>query len=321
MVKNGEELAIARDVIELQIEGLRALSDSLSTGFEKTVALMAAANGRVIVSGVGKSGHVARKIAATLASTGKPAMFIHATEASHGDLGMITREDVILMLSKSGETSEIGDLLGYAARFSIPLAAITAGETSTLAKAADAVILLPPAAEASTQLPAPTTSTTMMMATGDAIAVALLKRRGFSTSEFQNFHPGGKLGAALKRVCDLMHHDRELPLCQEDTLVSDAIALSSEAKFGCVGIVDKDGRLAGIFTDGDVRRVFCDNVSAAPIASVMTPNPRTIKAETLAGEALALLSAARITALFVVDDANKPVGLLHVHDCLSSGVL
>lgn len=321
MGKNGKELAIAREVIDLQIEGLRALSDSLDAGFEQTVSLIAKASGRVIVSGVGKSGHIARKIAATLASTGKPAIFIHATEASHGDLGMITNEDVILVLSKSGETSEIGDLLGYAARFSIPLAAITAGKNSTLAKAADAVILLPPAAEASTQLPAPTTSTTMMMAAGDAIAVTLLKQRGFSTSEFQNFHPGGKLGAALKRVSDLMHHDRELPLCEQDTLVRDAITLSSEAKFGCVGVVDKKGCLAGIFTDGDVRRVFGDNVSSAPISSVMTSNPRTIKADTLAGEALAMLSAARITALFVVDDANKPIGLLHVHDCLSSGVL
>ncbi|MGE0409980.1 MAG: SIS domain-containing protein [Amphiplicatus sp.] len=316
-----DPLATARDVIAAEIEGLRRLSDTLNGGFLEVARLLDGASGRVMVTGIGKSGHVARKIAATLASTGKPATFIHPAEASHGDLGMITRADAILALSKSGETSELRDLLAYAKRFSIPVAALTCGAGSTLDRAADATWLLPPAPEACGETRAPTTSTTMMMAAGDAIAVALLRARGFTADDFQGFHPGGNLGAALRRVSDMMHVGPALPICDETTPIEQAVALMTKARFGCVGIVDGKKRLAGILTDGDLRRLFGRNVAGQPISAVMTKNPRTVRPDTLAGEALAILSAGRITSLFVIDEKGAAIGLLHVHDCLSSGVL
>lgn len=314
-------LATARDVIATEIAGLGALARSLDGGFLDAARILGAVKGRIIVTGMGKSGHVARKIAATLASTGAPALFVHPAEASHGDLGMIVRDDAVLALSKSGETEELRALLAYAARFAIPVVAITAGRTSTLARAARAAIVLPPAAEACGETRAPTTSTTMMMAAGDALAVALLRARGFTANDFQDFHPGGNLGAALRRVSDLMHHGRETPLCRETTPLAEAVALLSTAGFGCVGAVAADGTLAGILTDGDLRRRFGQDLSGKTIAEVMTRHPRTVSPRTLAGEALAELSGRKITALFVVDDAGRPVGLLHVHDCLASGVL
>ncbi|MBY0422073.1 MAG: KpsF/GutQ family sugar-phosphate isomerase [Parvularculaceae bacterium] len=270
---------------------------------------------------MGKSGHVARKIAATLASTGKPAAFVHPAEASHGDLGMITSQDCLLALSKSGETAELGDLLAYAKRFAIPVAALTFARGSTLDRAADVSLILPSAPEACDEFHAPTTSTTMMMAAGDAIAVALLRARGFTALEFHGFHPGGRLGAALRRVGDLMHRDRELPLCPETTPVGEAVAKLSAAGFGIIGAVDADRRLAGVLTDGDLRRLFGRDIKNQPIGAVMTRNPKTVLAETLAGEALALLNQGRITALFVVDADGRVAGLLHVHDCLKIGVL
>ena len=314
-------LEIAREVIRTESAGLNELAQSLGPEFLGLCRLLEAAQGRVIVTGMGKSGHVARKIAATLASTGKPASFVHPAEASHGDLGMITSMDAILALSKSGETDELRDILAYAKRFAIPLAAITCDRDSTLARAADAPLILPTAQEACGETGAPTTSTTMMMAAGDAIAVALLRSRGFSASDFRGFHPGGKLGAALRRVSDLMHGDRELPLCGEDICVADAVAQLSQAGFGCIGVIDRAGRLTGVLTDGDVRRLFGKNVSSEPIRSVMTRNPHTVRPDTLAGEALSMLNNGRITALFVVNGERKAVGLLHVHDCLKSGVV
>ncbi|MFQ5562848.1 MAG: SIS domain-containing protein [Parvularculaceae bacterium] len=314
-------LDIARQVIALEIAGLSALKDSLDPSFAELVDLLKAASGRIIVTGMGKSGHVARKIASTLSSTGAPALFVHPGEASHGDLGMISASDAILALSKSGETEELGDLLAYAARFSIPVAAIVGRAESTLARAADAALILPNADEACGETRAPTTSTMMMMAAGDALAVALLRDKGFTASDFHGFHPAGNLGAALRRVRAMMHGPDELPLCLESALVSDAVKALEEGGFGCVGLLDADGSLSGILTDGDLRRLFGQDIMQKTAAAVMTKKPKTVEPDTLAGDALALLSRGKITALFVVDEQNKPIGLLHVHDCLSSGVL
>lgn len=311
---------IARGVLDLEIKGLEALRDSLGAGFEETVALLKAARGRIIVTGMGKSGHVAHKIASTFSSTGAPALYVHPAEASHGDLGMIARDDVILALSKSGETPELRDLLSYAVRFSIPVAAMTSGAKSALAKAAKALIILPKADEACRETRAPTTSTTMMMAAGDALAIALLREKGFTASDFHGFHPGGNLGAALRRVKDLMHDLSATPLCPESATTKEAVEILNQGGFGCVGLLDDDGRLTGILTDGDLRRKFGGIDPASPVRAVMTKSPKTVTPEALAGDALALLSRSKITAVLVVED-GRPVGLLHVHDCLSTGVL
>ncbi len=316
-----DHLSIAREVLRAEARSLDTLAASLGEEFVRLCRLLEAATGRIIVTGIGKSGHVARKIAATLASTGKPASFVHPAEASHGDLGMITPGDAILALSKSGETLELRDILAYAKRFAIPLGAITFERESTLCRTADAALILPPEPEACSETSAPTTSTTMMMAAGDAIAVALLRGRGFTARDFQGFHPGGTLGAALRRVEDLMHRDREIPLCAEQTRIADAVAKLSAAGFGCIGVVSASGILTGVLTDGDLRRLFGRDIQDLPISSVMTRHPRTVTPDTLAAEALAMLSQGRITALFVVDGAGRAIGLLHVHDCLRSGVL
>ena len=311
---------IAREVIALEIAGLNALKASLDGGFTAVVGLLGAAEGRIIVTGMGKSGHVAHKIASTFASTGAPATFVHPGEASHGDLGMISSKDVILALSKSGETAELRDLLAYAARFSIPLAAITCVEGSTLEKAATACLILPKATEACGETRAPTTSTTMMMASGDAMAVALLRKRGFTADDFQGFHPGGNLGAALRRVRDLMHPAEKLPLVKMSASLPEAVKTISAGGFGCVGVVDDAGALQGIITDGDLRRQLETGLAKKTAAEVMTKSPQTAAPDTLAGDVLALLSREKITALFVVEN-EQPIGLVHVHDCLSTGVL
>ncbi len=311
---------VARDVLALEIEGLEALRASLDDNFEKTVGLLRGVKGKIIATGMGKSGHVARKIAATLSSTGAPAIFVHPGEASHGDLGMMAREDGVLALSKSGETPELSDLLAHARRFSIPVAAITFGVNSTLANTATTRIILPEAREACGETRAPTTSTTMMMAIGDAIAVALLRDKGFSASDFHGFHPRGNLGAALRRVSDMMHGPERLPICIDTAPLADAVRAINNGGFGCVGIVNRDGALVGMLTDGDLRRAFGAAASTTPVGDIMTKTPKTVSPETLAGDALALLSRDKITALFVTTD-GKPVGLLHVHDCLSTGVL
>ncbi|MBI1365940.1 MAG: KpsF/GutQ family sugar-phosphate isomerase [Alphaproteobacteria bacterium] len=313
-------LDIAREVLGIEIAGLEALREGLDAGFVETLELLKSASGRIIVTGMGKSGHVAHKIASTFSSTGAPALYVHPGEASHGDLGMIARGDVVLALSKSGETAELGDLLAYAHRFSIPVAAITCRPDSTLARAAAAVIALPNANEACGETQAPTTSTTMMMALGDALAVALLRDKGITASEFHGFHPGGNLGAALRRARDMMHGLEATPLCRDSASVGEAVAILNAGGFGCVGLVGEDGTLTGILTDGDLRRQFGKARPDAPVREVMTKSPKTIGPMTLAGDALAILSKGKITALFVVED-RKPVGLLHVHDCLSTGVL
>jgi len=313
-------LQTAQEVLELEIIGLEALKEALSGSFAEAVDILKSARGRIVVSGMGKSGHVARKIAATISSTGSPAIFVHPGEASHGDLGMISSDDVILALSKSGETKELSDLLGYAARFSIPVAAITAQANSTLARAARAALILPQAREACSETLAPTTSALMMMAAGDALAIALLRERGFTADEFQGIHPGGNLGAALRRASDLMHDADKLPLAAPETPLNEIAEIISDGGFGCVGIVDNVGELVGMITDGDLRRNFRADLAKKTARDIMTRTPRTAPPEALAGDILAVMSREKITALFVVKE-SKPVGLIHVHDCLSIGVL
>jgi arabinose-5-phosphate isomerase len=314
------DLAVARRVIRAEIDGLEQLARALDGAFGLALDLCAGARGRIIVTGIGKSGHVARKIAATLASTGTPAQFVHAAEASHGDLGMIGVDDVILALSNSGESAELADVLAYSRRFEIPLVAITGGRGSTLSEAADAVLLLPRAAEACPMGLAPTTSTTIMMAIGDALAIALLERKGFSSTDFQLFHPGGRLGRRLLRVGDIMHDGDRVPLVGPDAAMSEAILVMSAKSFGCVGVRGADGRLVGVITDGDLRRHMDDGLLARNVVEVMHREPKTITAGHLAAEALGVMNRFAITALFVVDEAMRPAGFLHMHDCLRAGV-
>jgi len=314
------DLAVARRVIGAEIVGLEQLARTLEAGFGVALDLCAAVRGRLIVTGIGKSGHVARKIAATLASTGTPAQFVHAAEASHGDLGMIGVDDAILALSNSGGSNELADIIAYSRRFKIPLVAITGGRGSTLAEAADVVLLLPSAAEACPMGLAPTTSTTMMIALGDALAIALLERKGFSLADFHLFHPGGKLGRRLLRVGDIMHVDDEVPLVSPGALMSEAILVMSAKSFGCVGVCGTDGRLVGVITDGDLRRHMDDGLLSRSVAEIMHYEPKTITAAHLAAEALGVMNRFAITALFVVDDRQRPAGFLHMHDCLRAGV-
>jgi arabinose-5-phosphate isomerase len=314
------DLVVARRVIRAEIAGLERLAEMLDGAFEAAVATCAAVRGRIIVAGVGKSGHIARKIAATLASTGTPAQFVHPVEASHGDLGMIGSEDAILALSNSGETAEFADIVAYSRRCNIPLIAITGGARSTLAAAADTVLLLPAAAEACPMGLAPTTSTTMMAALGDALALALLERKGFSSADFQLFHPGGRLGRRLMRVRDIMHQENEVPLVSPNAPMSEAILIMTARSFGCVGVSGREGRLIGVITDGDLRRHMGDSLLQQTVGAVMHRNPKTITPAALAADALGLMNRFAITSLFVIDNDGRPVGFLHMHDCLRAGV-
>ena len=316
------DIDVARQVLALEAAGLRALAASLDESFAAAVDLLAAASGRVVVSGMGKSGLVARKIAATLASTGTPALFVHPAEASHGDLGMIVAGDALLTLSNSGETAELADLVAHGHRFGVPMVAITGRAESSLAQAAAVTLLLPAAREACPMGLAPTTSTTLQLALGDALAVALLTRRGFGPSEFRTFHPGGRLGAKLRRVRDFMHDGAAMPLAGPDTPMHAALLVMTEKRFGCLGVVGPDGRLAGMLTDGDLRRAMGPGLLDRRAGELMTANPRTIGPDTLAGDALREMTASErpITTLFVVDHDRRPVGILHIHDLLRSGV-
>jgi arabinose-5-phosphate isomerase len=316
------DLEVAQSVLNTEAAGLRALAASLTASFTAAVDLLAGAIGRVVVSGMGKSGLVARKVAATLASTGTPALFVHPADASHGDLGMIVPGDAVLVLSNSGETTELADLVAHSRRFALPLVAITARPASTLAKAADVALVLPVAQEACPMGLAPTTSTTMQMALGDALAVALLTRRGFTASDFHQIHPGGRLGARLRRVRDLMHQGDAVPLAPPDTPMDRALLLMTERHFGCLGVIDAAGRLIGIVTDGDLRRAMGPDLLSRQVDEIMTRTPRTITADALAGEALHAMNARDrpITALFVVDAANHALGILHIHDLVRAGI-
>jgi arabinose-5-phosphate isomerase len=296
-----------------------ALQSDLGASFASAADLIRNAKGRLIVTGLGKSGHIGRKIAATFASTGTPAFFVHAAEAGHGDLGMITADDVIMALSWSGEQPEMKNLITYAKRFRIPLIAMTAESESTLSKAADIALTLPKAREACPHNLAPTTSSLMMLALGDALAIALLEGRGFTSVDFSVLHPGGKLGAMLKFARDLMHSGDAMPLKPLGTRMSDALVEMSSKGFGCVGIVDARGSIVGIVTDGDLRRHMRPDLMTALVDDVMTRNPKTIPRDLLASEALEILNSSKITAL-IVTDANRPVGIVHLHDILRAGV-
>lgn len=312
-------LGSARRVLEIEAQALSALAGQLNGDFARSVELLAQVSGRVIVSGMGKSGHIARKIAATFASTGTPALFVHPGEASHGDLGMIARHDAVLALSNSGNTAELADIIAYTRRFQIPLIAMTGRANSQLAEQADVCLLTAAAPEACPLGLAPTTSTTMMLGLGDALAVALLERRGFSHEDFQVLHPGGSLGARLLRVADLMHEAGRLPLCRAETPMSEAILVMSAKQFGCIGIVDAEGRLTGIITDGDLRRHMGPDLLGLRAAEVMTSSPKTIRARALAAEALQVMDEHKITTLFVVEE-GRPSGLIQLYDCLRAGV-
>ena len=313
------DIAEARRVLETEAAALAALAGGLDGAFGRALDLLAAATGRIVVTGMGKSGLVGRKIAATLASTGSPALFVHPAEASHGDLGMITKADAILALSNSGETPELSDILGYARRFAIPLVAVTSRAASTLARHADVALVLPAAPEACPMGLAPTTSTTLMLALGDAVAVALLARKGFTATDFRVFHPGGRLGQRLRHVRDVMHRGAEVPLAPETTRMDEALVRMTAGRFGCLGLTDAEGRLSGIITDGDLRRHMEPGLLSRRAAEVMTRTPRTIGPDSLAAEALREMNERRITALFVVED-GRPAGILHVHDLLRAGV-
>lgn len=313
-----QDIAHGKAVLAQEIKGLEALADSLGDKFAAAVSLIAEIKGRVIVTGMGKSGHVAKKIAATMASTGTPAHFVHPGEASHGDMGMITKDDVVLALSNSGETAELADVIAYCKRFSIPLVGVARRQGSMLVEAADIAVVLPEIPEAC-DTGAPTTSTTMMIALGDAISVALVKRRGFSKQDFGVFHPGGKLGKAFIRVSDLMHGDNELPLVQEDEIMRDVLLVMTSKRFGCAGVVGKNNKLSGIITDGDLRRHMHQNLLESIAKNVMKANPHTIRPQALAAEALAIMNQHSITSLFVTE-ADSPVGIIHIHDCLRAGV-
>ncbi len=314
----------AQRALDLELDGLRQLRAALDHGLARQMEdagrLMSAVKGRVIVCGMGKSGHIGRKIAATLASTGTPSSFVHPAEASHGDLGMITGNDCVLMLSNSGESQELKDVLEYCARFSVPMIAITAAGESTLGRAADVVLLLPKAQEACPNGQAPTTSTLLQLALGDALAVALLEEKGFTSDHFRNFHPGGKLGAQIKHAADIMHREERLPLVKMGSPVSAAILEINDKRFGCVGVTDANGTLVGLVTDGDLRRNLRPGIETIAVDDIMTHNPKTIHGGMLAGEVIAFINEKQITAIFVVDARGKPEGLIHIHDLLRLGV-
>jgi len=313
------DLAAGRRVLQLESRALWCLAQELDVGFTRAVDILDCAKGRIVVSGMGKSGHIGNKIAATLASTGAPAIFVHPAEASHGDLGMITRDDALLVLSNSGETTELSDMVHFSRRYEIPLIAIVGRANSTLAESADVALIMADEPEAGTLGLAPTTSTTMTLALGDALAVALFERKQFTESDFHVFHPGGKLGQSLVRVRDIMHGEADLPLVGPDMLMSEVLIIITAKRFGCVGVVDESGDLLGIVTDGDLRRNLADDLLERTAGDLMTIQPQTIHEDALAAEAVRVMNANEITGLFVTDDA-RPVGILHIHDCLRAGI-
>lgn len=318
---NNGDLAAASRVFDYAVEAIEQLRSVLNGEFVSAVGAMFATKGRVIVSGMGKSGHIGRKIAATLASTGTPAHFVHPAEASHGDMGEVTPHDVLLMLSWGGETAELFDLITYAKRFRIPLIGMASNPDSTLIRASDIKLTLPKVREACPMGMAPTTSTTLMMVVGDALAVALMERRGFSPDQYRNFHPGGSLGRALVRVSDLMH-SADMPLVAPDVSVQQALLKMAAGRMGCVGVVDPAGDLIGIVTDGDIRRNLVRDLVDRSAGEIMTKNPRVVHPEQLAAEALAFMNELKITQVLVLpsDGSRKPLGMLHIHDCLQAGV-
>lgn len=309
--------------LDLERQGLASLETMLkgplSGPFANAVSILSRCTGRVIVTGMGKSGHIGQKVAATFASTGTPAYFVHPSEASHGDLGMITGEDVIVAFSWSGETVELSNIITYASRFAVPLISITSNDDSALGKASEVALVLPCAKEACPHGLAPTTSTVMQLALGDALAIALLESKGFTAGDFKIFHPGGQLGANLKFVSDVMHQGERLPLAEVSTNMGDALLIMTEKSFGCLGAISDDGQLKGIVTDGDLRRNMGPELLSKPIGDIMTRNPKTVPPDMLASAALELINSSNITALFVVEN-HRPVGIIHIHDLLRAGI-
>jgi arabinose-5-phosphate isomerase len=322
-------LASATRTISIQTDGLRQLekvlvandkASAFSSRFVEAVEAIRACQGRVIVTGMGKSGHVGRKIASTLASTGTPASFVHPAEASHGDLGMVTQADIILALSWSGEARELADIIAHSRRFKVPLIALTSNATSALGRQADIPLIFPKAKEACPNGQAPTTSTTLQMVTGDALAIALLEARGFSADDFRMFHPGGKLGAQLAFVKTVMHSGDALPLVDDTKILSDVISVMSAKRYGALIVTDAQGRLAGIVTDGDLRRNMGHDLPSKPISELMSRNPHTVREDQLAAEALEILNARGVTMLIVVDADKRPIGIVHIQELLRLGV-
>ena len=318
-----EAVASATRTVQLETEGLGALEAALrgelAGSFALAVAAIRACRGRVIVTGMGKSGHIGLKVAATLSSTGTPAYFVHPSEASHGDLGMITPQDLILAFSWSGETVELGNIVSYSRRFAVPMIAVTSNAESTLAGAAEVVLALPQSKEACPNGLAPTTSTVMQLALGDCLAIALLESKGFTARDFKALHPGGQLGARLKFVTDLMHKGERLPLVTPEMVMAEAIVVMTEKALGCLGVIGDDGRLAGIITDGALRRHMDNGLLSLRAGDIMTAGPKTASPDLMASAALELINASKITALFVVED-GRPVGIVHIHDLLRAGV-
>lgn len=315
------DISSAKQTIEKEIDALRVMENSFDDNLHQALDLLENTKGRVIVTGMGKSGHIARKIAATFASTGTPSFFVHPAEASHGDLGMFTKNDTVIAISNGGESKELSDILVFCKRFGIPLISITKNPESSLGKAGDILLRLPDCGEACPLGLAPTSSTTATLVMGDVLAVALMERKGFSKTDYKQRHPGGKLGAVLRKVSDLMHKGDEMPLVSSDTSMQEALLVMTSKMLGCVGITDKTGRLEGIITDGDLRRCMSQNILTQKVSDVMTRNPKTIAPDVLAVEALNTMNntGKGITQLFVIDN-DKPVGIIHIHDCLRAGV-
>jgi len=317
-----KDIVAARKAIDLEVEALEMMKRDLDESFTKALNVIQKCKGRLIVTGMGKSGHIGRKMAATFASTGTPSFFVHPGEASHGDLGMLTSDDVVLAISNGGESKELSDILMYCKRYHIPLIAMTKNPDSTLGKAGDYLLRLPNDGEACPLGLAPTSSTTATLVMGDILAIALMERKGFSETDYKRRHPGGKLGAMLCKVSDLMHSGDEMPVIDEDALMQDALIVMTEKMLGCVGIINKKGELIGMITDGDLRRWMSPNLISEKVSTVMTKNPKTISPDVLASEAVYVMNntGRGITNLFAVQD-GKPVGLIHIHDCLRAGVV
>ena len=318
---NEQDIASAKRTIEKEIEALKIMENEFDENLTKALDLMQNTKGRVIVTGMGKSGHIGRKISATLASTGTPSFFVHPGEASHGDLGMLTTDDTVLAISNGGESKELSDILVYCKRFGIPLIAMTKNPDSSLGKAGDILLKLPNDGEACPLGLAPTSSTTATLVLGDVLAVALMERKGFSKTDYKQRHPGGKLGAILQKVSDLMHTGDDMPLVSEDTSMQDALLVMTSKMLGCVGVTSRNGELLGIITDGDLRRWLSTDLLHKKAGDIMTRNPRTTAPDVLAAEALKIMNTTGkgITQLFVIQD-DKPVGIIHIHDCLRAGV-
>lgn len=321
MTTQNQDILSAKRTIDKEIEALRMMEDELNGSLTEALDIMQKTTGRVIITGMGKSGHVGSKIAATMASTGTPSFFVHPGEASHGDLGMLTKDDCVVAISNSGETKELSDILIYCKRYGIPLISITKNPDSALGRAGDVLLKLPDDGEACPLGLAPTSSTTATMVLGDILSVALLERKGFTKTDFKQRHPGGKLGSFLKKVSDLMHKGDEMPIVNENTTMQEALLVMTSKMLGCVGIIASDGRLEGIITDGDLRRCLSPDVMNKKVVEVMTRNPKTIAPDVLAVEALNTMNntGKGITQLFVIQN-DKPIGVIHLHDCLRAGV-